>query len=267
MCSAAATFYAAIALVPALVLLLTFASWAIGDDRVVDWGRHTAAALPDGLGADDVFREFVENAVALPLPAALAGLLPATLYGEGLRRTFGHVAPGGRERRRWVGWRGRLAFLPLLVLALPALVVVLACGPLLASLFPRGAGGTVAGVLVAFAVNWVLLSPLLAVSYRILGPVTPRWKSCFVGGFTVGSFLAGFLEGFVVFIAIPLDLGVPFGGYEQVGAAAAVALWTYLLHMIALAGYRFALELDTTWPGSGAGRDGRAGHHAPGPLA
>ncbi|NHW87231.1 hypothetical protein HA066_22665, partial [Escherichia coli] len=40
-----------------------------------------------------------------------------------------------------------------------------------------------------------------------------------------------------------LDLGVPFGGLNEVGSAVAILLWLYLFHVIVLAGYSATLAL------------------------
>ena len=49
--------------------------------------------------------------------------------------------------------------------------------------------------------------------------------------------LAGFLQGFVLFLAIPIEWSLPFGGLPVFGAVAALALWLYLLHVLLLLGY------------------------------
>lgn len=51
------------------------------------------------------------------------------------------------------------------------------------------------------------------------------------------SFVSGFIQGFVLFLAIPLDLGLPFGGRVTVGAVVAVALWLWVLHLVVLVGH------------------------------
>ncbi len=56
--------------------------------------------------------------------------------------------------------------------------------------------------------------------------------------------LAGFLQGFVLFLAIPVAWSAPFGGLPIIGAVSALALWLYLLHLLVLAGYRVTVVLD-----------------------
>ena len=57
------------------------------------------------------------------------------------------------------------------------------------------------------------------------------------GGLATGSFVAGFLHGFQLFLAIPVDVGIPFGGLGFVGGVVAVGLWLYLLHTVVLVGW------------------------------
>ena len=59
--------------------------------------------------------------------------------------------------------------------------------------------------------------------------------------------IAGFLQGFLLFLAIPVDWSLPFGGLPVFGAVAALALWLYLIHVLVLVGYRLTLTLDAHW--------------------
>ncbi|MCU1605008.1 MAG: Ribonuclease, partial [Modestobacter sp.] len=53
-----------------------------------------------------------------------------------------------------------------------------------------------------------------------------------------------FLQGFVLFLALPLDLGAPFGGLDVVGGVVAVGFWLFLLHLVVLAGWLVTQALD-----------------------
>jgi membrane protein len=77
-----------------------------------------------------------------------------------------------------------------------------------------------------------------------------------VGSFTAAN-LSGFLHGFVLFCSLPLDLGVPFGGFTEIGGMVAVGLWLYLFHVIVLAGYAATLSFSTYL----TARDGKPIHH------
>ena len=48
----------------------------------------------------------------------------------------------------------------------------------------------------------------------------------------------------MLFCSLPLNLGVPFGGFDEIGGGVAVLLWLYLFHVIVLAGYSATLVLS-----------------------
>jgi membrane protein len=165
---------------------------------------------------------------------AVASLLPATLYGEGLRRAFVSLREPGEAM---VGWRGRILWLPLLA-ASPALLLALFLAlPVTSGLWVRGGWYAVAGVVLSFFAAWLVLTPVVIWVYRGVAPGRPEWlATVLVGSFTAAN-LSGFLHGFVLFCALPLDLGVPFGGFTVIGGTVAVGLWLYLFHVILLAGF------------------------------
>src|SRR5215218_10639367 len=86
--AAGVTFYAGIALVPTVLVTVWLTAQLVGDDRMVELSRSLAAALPDELGAPQVAQATIAAGLRLPVGVALAVLLPATFYGEGLRRAF-----------------------------------------------------------------------------------------------------------------------------------------------------------------------------------
>jgi membrane protein len=172
---------------------------------------------------------------------ALAVLLPATFYGEGLRRAFVSLTDATDSL---IGWRGRLAVLPLFVAAPPLLLAVLAVTPTVARLFGEGGASVLVGIVLAFLTDWVVLSLTLTWVYRVVSPVRPGWLASLWGGAVTGSFVAGFVQGFVLFLSLPLDLGLPFGGFVGIGATVAVGLWLYLLHVLVLIGYALTLRLE-----------------------
>ncbi|MCM3884360.1 YihY/virulence factor BrkB family protein [Frankia sp. R82] len=110
----------------------------------------------------------------------------------------------------------------------------------------------VPGVLVAIRLIDLLLGEahtrelgrsLLTFVYRVVGPGRPAWTATLCAAGATGSFVAGFLQGFVLFLSFTLDLGLPFGGFSPVGAAVAVGFWLFLLHLIVLVGYGPTLRL------------------------
>jgi hypothetical protein len=65
-----------------------------------------------------------------------------------------------------------------------------------------------------------------------------------VGAAFTAACLSGFLQGFVLFLALPLDLGAPFGGLAVVGGVIAVGLWLFVLHLVVLVGWLLTQSLD-----------------------
>jgi membrane protein len=112
--AAGVTFYGAIALVPGLLVAIRLAGVLAGPDRVHALSRSLAEALPDAMGAPSAVPPLVGAGLNLPVVTALLAVLPASLYGEGLRRAFVSLA-GAPDPL--VGWRGRLLVVPLLVAA------------------------------------------------------------------------------------------------------------------------------------------------------
>ncbi|GAA4346084.1 YhjD/YihY/BrkB family envelope integrity protein [Angustibacter luteus] len=232
--SAGVTFYAAIALVPGLLIAARLLAAVLGRDALSRFADSLSDALPSELGADQVAGRALRLGAGIGWTAVLVSLLPATVYGEGLRRAYVALADA---RDRLVGWRGRLAVLPLLVAAPVLLLAVLAVTPLLSELFGEGLGGRVLGVYLALNVDWLVVALPLAWTFRVVAPDRLPWTTCVVGGLCVGAFVSGFLQGFVLFLSLPLDLGAPFGGESAVGGAIAVLLWLWVLHLVVLVGW------------------------------
>lgn len=231
---AGVTFYAALAVVPLLLVVGRLAALVAGEDRVRALAAETGRALPDALGAGNLTDAFLSYAVEVGWLAVLVAIFPASLYGEGLRRAYASLA---EVEDTFVGWRGRLAALPLLVVAPALLLGVLAVTPLLNDLFADGPWPTVLGIYIALNVDWLAISLPLAWSFLVVAPDPPPFAVAVAGGFATGAFVAGFLQGFVLFLSLPLDLGAPFGGLVPVGAVTAVLLWMWLLHLVVLVGF------------------------------
>ncbi|WP_205706963.1 YhjD/YihY/BrkB family envelope integrity protein [Kineococcus vitellinus] len=249
--SAGVTFYAAIALVPSLVVAVRLLTLLVGRERVVALGEAVGSALPSAQGAGAVVHGLVATATEVSWVAVLIALVPATVYGEGLRRGFARVsvrAPAATPpavRGRTGAWKVRLRALPLLLLAPVGFLAVLEVAPYLARSFGSGeVTDSALAVYVALNVDWLVVSPVLVYVYRVLGPVRPGWKAALWGGYATGAFVSGFLQGFVLFLAIPVDLGAPFGGYTQVGGAVAACLWLWVFTALTVYGYAVTLELQ-----------------------
>ena len=232
--AAGLTFYGAIALLPTTLVALWLARLLLGADRVRRLGGDVADALPGAVGAPGVVQDLVAAGAGLGWSTAVVAVLPATLYGEGLRRAFARLED---RQESYVGWRGRLGLVPLLAFTPFMVCAVLLSAPLLARLTAGGFWRGALAVYVALCLDWVLLTPALAYVYRALAPHRPPWRVALLAGTVTASFVSGFLQGFVLFLAIPLDLGLPFGGQVAVGAAVAVGLWLWLLHLLVLVGH------------------------------
>ncbi len=232
--AAAVTFYAGIAVVPIALLAIWITGWLVGADRVRRLTGRTIEELPDAIGAPHALATLIDAGLALTPMLALASLLPATLYGEGLRRAFVSLREPGESM---VGWKGRLLWLPLLAAAPALLLAMFLALPATSGLWSRGGWYSVLGVVLSFFAAWLVLTPVVIWVYRYVAPGRPPWLSTvLVGSFTAAN-LSGFLHGFVLFCSLPLDLGVPFGGFTEIGGVVAVGLWLYLFHVIVLAGY------------------------------
>jgi membrane protein len=240
--AAAVTFYAGIAVVPVALLGVWITGLIAGADRVRRLTAYTIAALPDAIGVPRALSALIDAGLHLTPPLALASLLPATLYGEGLRRAFVSLNDPGESL---VGWRGRLLWLPLLA-ATPALLLAMFLAlPVTSGLWLRGGWYAVGGVVLSFLAAWLLLTPVVIWVYRYVAPGRPEWLAAVaVGSFTAAN-LSGFLHGFVLFSALPLRLGTPFGGFTQIGGMVAVGLWLYLFHVIVLAGFAATLSASS----------------------
>lgn len=157
--AAGLTFYAAIAVVPLLLIAVFLASLLLGDDTVTALGRRLADYVPDNLGAAAALEWLAAVGPNLSVASVLAALLPATTYGEGLVRTFNRVA---RRQGRSPGLLGRLRSL-LILPALP-LVVTLGLGgvAVLPDALGSGAGARLLGVYATFWIGWVSSSAVVA---------------------------------------------------------------------------------------------------------
>lgn len=233
--AAAVTFWSGIAVVPTALLGIWLTGLAIGADRVRSLTGRTVAALPDEIGAARALAALIDAGLRLTPLLALASLLPATLYGEGLRRAF--VSIRRRSGESLVGWRGRILWLPLLA-ATPALLLALLLAlPTTSALWIRGGWWSVLGVVLSFLAVWLVLTPVVIWVFRYVAPGRPGWlPTVLIGSFTAAN-LSGFLHGFVLFCSLPLNLGTPFGGFDAIGGTVAVGLWLYLFHTIVLVGF------------------------------
>jgi membrane protein len=244
--AAGATFFGLIGLVPAVMVSLWLAAALAGADAVVASVDTAVSGLPQGHGTPAALHTLAVTAVGMSWSQALVALFPASLYGEGLRRAFRQLSPVAADR--FTGWRGRLGLLPVIAVA-PALVLaVLAGAPVVAPLYADGGGRLLLGVVIAFHIVFVLVSVALILVYRLVAPGRIGTTALVLAGFGTGAVLSGFLQGFLLFLAIPIEWSLPFGGLPVFGSVTALALWLYFLHLLVLVGYRAALLLDERTP-------------------
>ncbi|MFW5470486.1 YihY/virulence factor BrkB family protein [Knoellia sp. CPCC 206435] len=253
--AATLTYFSAIGIVPWLLLGLWASTWTRGDSAARARLLELRVLVPPDMGARPVFDDLVGAATGLGVVGALVTLLPASVYGEGLRRACLALSP---QPDRLTGWRARVPVMALLLVAPVLSWSVLRVADALVPLTPEGGGGGPLDLLVrvvaGFTVLWLALGVVLTWVFRTVAPGRPRWRVVAVGGFATGSFLAGFLHGFLLFLSLPIDLGVPFGGLRTVGGVVATGLWLYLLHVVVLIGWTVTQALEAQVAGWSADR-------------
>ncbi|MGY1856450.1 YhjD/YihY/BrkB family envelope integrity protein [Modestobacter sp. SYSU DS0290] len=240
--AAGLTFYAGIAVVPGLVLSLALTSWVTGRVTVERLTGRLAEVLPAELGAPAALTRLAEAGTGLSVVGALLTLLPISLYGEGLRRSLLRFSPA---HDRFTAWRGRLLALPLLLVAPLLTWPLLRAGQALAELStePGVSNGLAAFAVGYYSVLGVLTVPLAWV-FGVVAAGRLRWAAVGAGALFTAACLSGFLQGFVLFLSLPLDLGAPFGGLTVVGGVVAVGFWLFLLHLVLIAGWLCTEALD-----------------------
>lgn len=240
--AAGLTFYAGIAVVPLLLLAFSLTAALTSPERVRALGERLVSLFPEEVGAPAVVRELVEAGVGLTGWGALLALLPMTLYGEGVRRALLRFSS---RHEAFTAWRGRLAALPLLLLAPVTLYPLLLAVDVMAELAVRsGAWAAVGRTAVGFYSVLAALTIPLAWAFRVVGGGRVAWPALVCGALFTAACLSGFLQGFVLFLALPLDLGAPFGGIDAVGGVVAVGLWLFVLHVVLVCGWLATQALD-----------------------
>ncbi len=244
--AAGATFFGIIGVIPIALVALRLAALLVGPEAVAQGVETAVAGLPQGHGTPQALRTLTATALTMSPLQTVIVLFPASLYGEGLRRAFLQLSP--EEPDKFTGWRGRLALLPLVAIAPVLVLALLAAAPVVTPLYLAGGTRLLLGIFIAFHVTFVLLWIALLLVYLLVAADHVRSRALVVGSFWSGAVVAGFLQGFLLFLAIPVEWALPFGGLPVFGAVAALTLWLYLIHVIVLLGYRFTLTLDARRP-------------------
>jgi membrane protein len=107
-----------------------------------------------------------------------------------------------------------------------------------------GASASVGRIALGFYSVLGALTVPLAWGFRVVAGGRVGWLALLAGVFFTAACLSGFLQGFVLFLSLPLHLGAPFGGLTSVGSVVAVGLWLFLLHLVLLLGWLFTQALD-----------------------
>ncbi len=233
--AAGATFFGLVGIVPLVMVALRLAAVVVGGPAVAAGIEAVIDGLPDGHGTPEALRALTTTALGLDVVGVLVLLFPAGLYGEGLRRALLQMAPG--EADLWTGWKGRGALLAAAAAGPPLVLLLLATAPVIAPLYAAGGWSLLGGIAIAFHAVLAVTTVGLVLVYRVVAPGTLPWRAVLLAAFATGAVLAGFLQGFVLFLAIPVEWSLPFGGLPVFGAVAALALWLYLLHVLLLLGY------------------------------
>jgi membrane protein len=224
------------------VLAFGLTAWLTSEEQVTALGTRLAELLPSAVGAPDAVERLVDAGVGLSLVGGLLALLPMSFYGEGLRRAL--LRFGGR-REGLTGWKGRLAALPVVLVTPVLLYPLLLTVPVMADLAEAGGvGPTIGRVAIGFYGVMFALALPLAWGFRVVAGAPVRWPALAAGALFTAACLSGFLQGFVLFLALPLDLGAPFGGLDVVGGVVAVGLWLFLLHLVVIGGWLATQSLD-----------------------
>jgi membrane protein len=243
--AAGLTFYAGIAVVPLLVVTFALTARLTSAEAVRELGDRLVELLPQQLGAPTAVDRLVSAGISLSLWEGLLALIPMSLYGEGLRRAL--LRFSGR-RESLTSWRGRLLALPLLALTPLLLYALLLAARLMAHLAETGGAAATAGrIAVGFYSVLVVLTVPLLWGIRVVAGDRVAWRPLVAGVLFTAACLSGFLQGFVLFLSLPLRLGAPFGGLTAVGGVVAIAVWLFVLHLVLLACWLLTQALDERW--------------------
>ncbi len=229
---------------PSLLVAISVAALLFGRDVVSRGGDRLAETVPAALGAGGwVDALFAAGLSLSPLAVGFAVFM-GSAYGRGLSRALRRFAPS-TERELPPSWQSRTLTLPLLGLAPLLLLGLLLVTPTVSDLMQ---GDTLLGIASASYLGlnaiWVITWLPLTWAFRVVAPGRPRWRAALIGGVVTGAFVSGFLQGFTLFLALPVDLGRPFGGLVEVGVTSALLLWLWVLHVVVCIGYTFTWAVD-----------------------
>jgi len=250
--SAGATLYGALAAVPSLLVAISVAALAFGKDTLARGGERLAETVPAALGAGGWVDALFGAGLSLSPLAVVFALFMASAYGRGLSRALRRFAPSTNHELP-PSWWSRALTLPLLGLAPLLLLGLLLVTPAVSDLMQDDtvlslAGASYLGLNAIWVITWLPLTW----AFRVVAPGHPSWRSALIGGVVTGAFISGLLQGFTLFLALPVDLGRPFGGLVEVGITSALLLWLWVLHVVVCIGYTFTWKVDAELRGRSA---------------
>ncbi len=243
--SAGATLYGALAAVPTLLVAIALAGVLFGHDRMVRYGANLAAAIPDQQGADRWVSGLFGAGLSLSPVAVLFAVFMASAYGRGLSKALVRLVPEHHRADPPPSLKARLMTLPLLGLAPLMLLALLVITPTVENLeTENGLAGIAAASYLGLNMVWVILWAPLAWLFRVVAPGRPSWRAAGIAAVVTAAFISGFLQGFTLFLALPVDLGRPFGGLDLVGVTTSLLLWLWVLHAVVCVGYALTWAID-----------------------
>ena len=242
--AAGTTFFAAVAVVPLAFVCVRLAA-LVGGDVVTRRITHVLVAVtPSGAGAESAVRSLIDAALAAPVSVLAAAVVPATLYGEGVRRALDRLGSGARDSGVRRAVRGRVLSLAGLAVVPAGLVLVAFAGASVVNAARSGIGGRALGAYLSFLVMWAISTVALVATYRLGTPGRPRASAGAWGAAATGSFVAGMTIGLVELLQLPLDYGRFYGGFSAAGLLALTGGWLWSLHAVVLVGFALTRALD-----------------------
>ncbi len=238
--AAGLTFYAAIAVVPVMLLGVFLTGRVLGHELVERLMLRLAAYTPESLGLRAGIQSLGTVGPRLGVASLLAALVPATSYGEGLVRAFDRL--GGRNQRA-KGLRGRLLCLVLLPVLPVVVLAALGAVAVLPDLLGPGRAARLLGVYATFWVGWLTSGTLLALLYRAYTPRALGPAPLFWGAAATGSFMSGMSLGWVLVLRFGVDVGLAFGGSTLLGTLVLSSVYLFLAQTAVLVGYVLTLVL------------------------
>lgn len=230
-------FYALVSIAPLTILTIWIASIVLGDQRIQALARAVKDIAPEGMGADSAITNIARAGVSAGLPAAIAGLWPASAYGSGVARAFLHLSP--KKTKRFKGLRGRgfilIGLLPLFVLG------GLAGSFLGTTILGNGGWERLLGIVLALLTGSVGVAAATLLLYKIFPPDPVSWKAAFKGTVVAAGGVSILSLGYTMYVSRIPDLSEKYGG-AGLGGLVLLAVWLFLSNILLLIGFQFALE-------------------------